>query len=89
MQESRYRENRGDHIFHGTPYLIFAYARQDNPIGSIDATIAHTQLDLIAPVLSLGTCRARIVKVTLDDSPALIKRLDLPEGYRSMYGMMI
>ncbi|NLV25730.1 MAG: 4Fe-4S binding protein [Methanomicrobiales archaeon] len=78
-----------DHICHGAPHLVIAYAHKDNPIGLIDCTIALTHLDLLAPVYGLGTCWAGIVQIALDSSPSLMKQLGLPEGFKSIYGMMI
>lgn len=82
-------ERGEDHICHSAPHLIFAYAHKNNPVGFIDATIALTHLDLVAPVFDLGTCWAGIVQIACNDSPALVASLSLPPDHVPMYGMMI
>ena len=78
-----------DVICHGAPHLVFAYSHKDNPIGFIDAIIAMTHLDLIAPVFGLGTCWAGIVQIALSSSPELMQSIGLPPDHVSHYGMMI
>jgi len=78
-----------DHICHGAPHLVIAYAHKDNPVGFIDATIALTHLDIVAPTLDLGTCWAGIVQIACLSSPDLMASLGLPPDHVSIYGMMI
>lgn len=82
-------ENGEDHICHGASHLVIAYGHKDNPVGFIDAIIALTHLDLIAPVFGLGTCWGGIVQIALDESPELLKTLCLPPDNKSFYTMMI
>lgn len=82
-------EQGADHVCHGAPHLVFAYTHKDNPIGFIDAIIAMTHLDLIAPAYGLGSCWAGIVQIALNESPELMQSLGLPADHVSQYGMMI
>jgi len=82
-------ERGEDHICHGAPHLVFAYAHKDNPVAFIDAIIALTHLDLAAPVFDLGTCWAGIVQIAMNESPKLVAGLGLPPDHVPMYGMMI
>ncbi len=78
-----------DRICHGAPHLVFATSHRDNPIGFVDAIIALTHLDLVAPVFNLGTCWAGIVQIALSSSPELMQSLGLPKDFVSHYAMMI
>jgi nitroreductase/Pyruvate/2-oxoacid:ferredoxin oxidoreductase delta subunit len=78
-----------DPICHGAPHLVIAYGRKDNPVGFIDAVIALAHLDLAAPVFGLGTCWAGFMQIALDASPDLVKELQLPDGHKPHYAMML
>jgi len=82
-------ENGEDHICHNAPHLVIAYGNKDNPVAFIDAIIAFTHLDLVAPVFDLGTCWGGIVQIALNESPEILKTLDLPQDHKILYSMMI
>jgi nitroreductase/NAD-dependent dihydropyrimidine dehydrogenase PreA subunit len=82
-------ENGIDPICHRAPHLVIAHGRRDQPLGFIDAIIALTHLDLAAPVFGLGTCWAGFMQIALDTSPAITAELNLPEGHKPHYAMML
>jgi nitroreductase/NAD-dependent dihydropyrimidine dehydrogenase PreA subunit len=78
-----------DKICHGAPHVIIAHSATDNPVGFVDAIIAMTHLDLIAPSYGLGTCWAGIVQGALASSPAIKESIGIPDNHIPHYAMMI
>jgi len=78
-----------DPICHSAPCIAVAYGAEENPIAFIDSVIALTHLDLAAPVFGLGTCWAGFVQIAANSSPEVAASLDLPEGFKPQYAMMI
>jgi len=78
-----------DKICHSAPHLVIVHSLADNPVGFVDAMIAMTHLDLVAPTFGLGTCWAGIVQRAIDSSPEIRESVGIPEGHKSHYAMMI
>ncbi|WP_181391582.1 nitroreductase family protein [Methanospirillum lacunae] len=78
-----------DKICHGAPHVVIAHSPAENPVGFVDAIIAMTHLDLIAPSFGLGTCWAGIVQGALATSPTIRESIGIPENHAPHYAMMI
>lgn len=89
MLIAAYDQQGEDHICHGAPHLIIAYGHKENPIAYTDGIIALTHVDIMAPAYGLGTCWGGIVQIALDDKPELMAEVGIPEGFKSLYTMMI
>jgi nitroreductase/NAD-dependent dihydropyrimidine dehydrogenase PreA subunit len=70
------------------PALVVAYARANNPIASIDSSIALATFDLAANAAGLGCCWAGFFMVAANTYPALKEELGLPEG-QQVYGALM
>ncbi|MDY9924756.1 nitroreductase family protein [Methanosarcina sp.] len=77
-----------DIICRGAPHLLFAHIPEENPIASIDATIALTHFDIAAPAFGIGTCWAGFVAAAAMFYEPLQKELNLPTGRKFAYAMM-
>lgn len=76
------RYDQGENIItYGAPHLLIVHAAIDNPTAFRDAVIATSYLDLIAPVFHLGTCWSGLIKKAADNSPEVMKSLELPKGH--------
>lgn len=78
-----------DKICHGAPHVVIVHSPADNPVGFVDAIIAMTHLDLIAPSFGLGTCWAGIFQGALASSPVIRESVGIPVNHTSHYAMMI
>ncbi len=78
-----------DTILRDTPVLIAASAPKDSRTGMVDLSLALSYLDLMAPVLGLGTCWAGLLQRALLYSPPLKKTVGIPPGHTSHYPMML
>ena len=67
---------------------MVAYARANNPIASIDSSIALATFDLAANAAGLGCCWAGFFMVAANTYPALKEELGLPEG-QQVYGALM
>lgn len=81
-------EHGYDIICRGAPHLLFAHIPEDNPIASIDATIALTHFDIAAPAFGIGTCWAGFVAAASMFYEPLQKELGIPAGRKFAYAMM-
>jgi len=77
-----------DPVCHHAPCLVIAHGPHDNPNVFIDAVIAMTHLDIVAPSFGLGTCWAGFVQIAAATSPAVARSLRLPEGHRAQCAML-
>jgi nitroreductase/NAD-dependent dihydropyrimidine dehydrogenase PreA subunit len=78
-----------DGILRTAPNLIIASAPKEASNGLVDCAIALTYLELAALSMGLGTCWAGLLQAAMLNSPALVKKIDLPEGHTAHYPMMI
>jgi len=77
-----------DVICRGAPHLLFAHIPDGNPIASVDAIIALTHFDVVAPAYGIGTCWAGFVAAASREYAPLKQFLELPRGRTFAYAMM-
>jgi nitroreductase/NAD-dependent dihydropyrimidine dehydrogenase PreA subunit len=68
-----------DIVCRKAPHLVIAYARKDDRIAPVDATIALTHFELAAPAFGLGACWAGYFGIIANLSPALRKAAGIPD----------
>ena len=56
---------------------------------TVDLTVALSYLDLLAPVMGLGTCWAGLLQKAILYSPSLKESLGVPPAHRYHYPMML
>jgi nitroreductase len=78
-----------DKISHNAPHLVISYTPSWYPIGSKDAVIATSHLDLFLPVLGVGTCWAGFIYMALQQSEELKKMIGLDENSTVQAALMI
>lgn len=78
-----------DAVLRNAPALVVASAPQEAFNGMIDVTLALCYLDLMAPILGLGTCWAGMLQLALLFSPAIKEALGVPAGHPHHYPMML
>jgi nitroreductase/NAD-dependent dihydropyrimidine dehydrogenase PreA subunit len=78
-----------DTILRNAPALVVASAPQEAYNGMIDVTLALCYLDLMAPVLGLGTCWAGILQRALRFSPGIKEALGIPAEHPHHFPMML
>jgi nitroreductase/NAD-dependent dihydropyrimidine dehydrogenase PreA subunit len=78
-----------DAILRSAPALIVASAPQEAYNGMIDVTLALCYLELMAPVLGLGTCWAGMLQRALRAAPGIKEALGIPAGHLHHYPMML
>ena len=84
----RMEAGRPDFI-RGTPALVVAYAEKNNPIASIDSTIALGYFDLAANTAGIGCCWAGFFMMAANTFPPLIEAVSLPEGCQVDGALMV
>lgn len=80
---AQYQEHFRDpeyNVFYGAPALVIIYARDGNPIASIDCTLAAENVMLAACDMGLGTCWIGFSQGFLDQ-PHIRQELGVPDGY--------
>jgi nitroreductase/Pyruvate/2-oxoacid:ferredoxin oxidoreductase delta subunit len=70
------------------PALVVTHAGANNPIATIDSSIALATFDLVANSVGLGCCWAGFFIVAATTFPTLKEVLGLPEG-RQVYGALM
>ncbi|MBP7071246.1 MAG: nitroreductase family protein [Methanothrix sp.] len=81
--------DRGEDIIcRGAPHLLFAIIPEGNPIAPVDAIIALTHFDIVAPAFGVGTCWAGFLAMAADAYQPLQEELCIPSGKKSAYAMM-
>jgi nitroreductase/NAD-dependent dihydropyrimidine dehydrogenase PreA subunit len=78
-----------DGILRNAPNLIIASAPKEASNGLVDCAIALTYLELAALAMGLGTCWVGFLQAAMLNTPALVKKIGLPEGHTAHYPMMI
>lgn len=73
----------------GAPHLVAAHVPADNPIAPVDAVIALTHVDVLAPAYGLGTCWAGFVSAAAALHKPLQDELALPAGRKFAYALML
>lgn len=77
-----------DRICRDAPHLVLAYGPENVGATPASCTIALTYLELAAYALGLGACWAGYLGAAAGYFPPLVKKLDLPAGYK-VYGAMM
>ncbi len=73
----------------GAPHLLVAHVPADNPIAPVDAIIALTHVDILAPAYGLGTCWAGFVSAAAATHAPLQQELALPAGRKFAYALLL
>jgi len=81
-------ESGRDVICREAPHLLFAHITEGNPVAFVDAIIALTHFDVVAPAFDIGTCWAGFVAMAATSYEPLQKELGLPAGRKCAYAMM-
>lgn len=82
-------EEGRDRILRGAPGLVMVHAPANYGLAQVDATIALNTFELAAFVQGVGSCWAGFFAIAADNWPPLQKALDLPEGHKLAYAMMV
>lgn len=78
-----------DPILRGAPGLVVLHGPQDYPLAVVDSSIALTTFELAAFSQGVGTCWAGFFSIAAGSWPPLAEALDLPEGRKLTYAMMV
>ncbi len=78
-----------DSILRNAPALLIASAPVEATNGMVDLTIALSYLDVLAPVMGLGTCWAGLLQRAILYSPAFKESLGVPAAHPYHYPMML
>ena len=77
-----------DPVCRGAPHLVIAHIPEGNPVAPVDAFIALTHFDSVAPAFGIGTCWAGFLSMAAAAYEPLQEALALPPGRRYAYGLM-
>lgn len=89
---ARYRDKilaGEDVIFRNAPNMVVVSVPKDAPCADIDPTIALSYLELYAQSLGVGTLWCGLAKICFELFPELHESLNLPEGYKLAYVMLL
>jgi nitroreductase/NAD-dependent dihydropyrimidine dehydrogenase PreA subunit len=78
-----------DMILRGAPALIIASAPKESAFGLVDLSLALSYLELMAPMLGLGTCWAGLLEGALLQWPPARELLGLSDDRPYHYPMML
>jgi nitroreductase/NAD-dependent dihydropyrimidine dehydrogenase PreA subunit len=78
-----------DSILRNAPVLLIASAPVEAINGMVDLTLALSYLDLVAPVMGLGTCWAGLLHRAMLYSKSFKESLGVPPAHRYHYPMML
>ncbi len=81
-------EKGHDPVCRNAPHLLIAHARECAPTARIDAVIALSHLELVAPAFDIGACWAGFFQFATENWKPLMNALELPEGHVPVYAMM-
>lgn len=82
-------EKGHDPICRSAPHLLIAHARENAPTARVDAVIALSHLEIVAPAFGVGVCWAGFFQFATESWEPLLKALSLPEGQVPVYAMML
>ena len=82
-------EQGGDFVCRQAPHLLIAHARKDDRIAPVDATIALTHFELVAPAFGLGACWAGYFSIVANLSPAIRKAAGIPDDHVQLGSMLV
>jgi nitroreductase/NAD-dependent dihydropyrimidine dehydrogenase PreA subunit len=78
-----------DMVLRNAPVLVVAIASREAMNGLVDLALALSYLDLVAPVMDLGTCWAGLLQGALMSSASIKNALGIPETHPHHYPMMV
>ena len=78
-----------DAVLRNAPAVIVGSSPREIMTGGVDVTIAVTYLDLMAPMLGLGTCWAGLLQGAFVGSPSLKEEIGVPADRIHHYPMMV
>lgn len=78
-----------DSVLRGAPAVVIASAPKEAMNGMVDLTLALSYLDLLAPVMGLGTCWAGLLQGAMLFSPDVKRAVGLPESHPHHYPIML
>ena len=78
-----------DSVLRGAPAVVVASAPKEAMNGMVDLTLALSYLDLLAPVMGLGTCWAGLLQGAMLSSPAIKRAVGIPESHPHHYPLML
>lgn len=78
-----------DPICRNAPHLAIAYTDRRHPTVAVDAVIAATHLDILAPAHGVGTCWAGFFQMAAEAWEPLQRALALPEGHHAGYTLLL
>lgn len=78
-----------DPIMRQAPVLLVASAPSMASNGMVDVSLALAYLELMAPVLGLGTCWAGLVGTALVYDPKVRELLGVPDDHAHFYSMLL
>jgi nitroreductase/NAD-dependent dihydropyrimidine dehydrogenase PreA subunit len=82
-------DDGNDSILRNAPVLVVASAPAIAMNGMVDLTLALSYLDLVAPVMGMGTCWAGLLRRALTSSPGLRDTTGIPPTHPHYYPMML
>lgn len=71
------------------PHLLIPHIPSNIPVAQVDAIIALSHVDILAPAMELGTCWAGFAAAAAANYEPLQKELDLPDGRQPAFAMML
>jgi len=78
-----------DPICRNAPHLAIAYTDRRHPTVAVDAVIAATHLDILAPAHGVGTCWAGFFQMAAEAWEPLQQAISLPEGHHAGYTLLL
>lgn len=82
-------ENGEDVIFRDAPHMIVVSSSIHAPCANVDPIIALSYIELYAQSLGLGTCWCGFAQACFKLMPKLSKLVEIPDGYKPVYVMLI
>jgi len=81
-------ESGYDPVCRGAPHLAIAHIPEGNPVVTVDALIALTHFDIVAPAFGVGTCWAGFLSMAAVAHKPLQEALAFPAGRSYAYALM-
>ena len=82
-------ESGEDIIFRNAPHMVVVSSHIHAPCANVDPIIALSYIELYAQSLGLGTCWCGFAQACFKLLPKLSQMVDIPDGYKPVYVMLI
>ncbi|MGO3018434.1 MAG: nitroreductase family protein [Anaerococcus sp.] len=82
------KNNESDFLFGASTFIMFSYNR-DSTVEYEDAGCVIQNMSLKAAEMGLGSCYIRGLVHTLGPNANYVKKLNLPEGFRPISGLVV